>query len=137
MVKLNLIYFAPVPPHIAPKVVYDSGLAKDSGFIPIDRDCKTPFQDVFAIGDVTSLVVTENKAVPKAEFLQKAKVSLLQKILSQNFNQRKNLNCLMEKEDVLLNQDERQHQLLKLICFHNQNLLLVFLNKLLKIFQTN
>lgn len=55
-----------VPPHVAPKVIYDSGLAKESGFIPIDRDCKTPFENVFAIGDVTSLVVTENMAVPKA-----------------------------------------------------------------------
>ena len=55
-----------IPPHIAPQVIYDSGLAKESGFIPIDRDCKTPFENVFAVGDVTSLVVTENKAVPKA-----------------------------------------------------------------------
>ena len=55
-----------VPPHIAPKVIYDSGLAKESGFIPIDRDCKTPFENVFAIGDVTSMIVTENMAVPKA-----------------------------------------------------------------------
>ena len=55
-----------VPPHIAPKVIYDSGLAKASGFIPIDRDCKTPFENVFAIGDVTSLTVVENMAVPKA-----------------------------------------------------------------------
>jgi sulfide:quinone oxidoreductase len=55
-----------IPPHIAPKVIYDSGLAKESGFIPIDRDCKTPFENVFAIGDVTSMIVTENMAVPKA-----------------------------------------------------------------------
>jgi len=55
-----------IPPHIAPKVIYDSGLAKESGFIPIDRDCKTPFENVFAVGDVTSLVVAENMAVPKA-----------------------------------------------------------------------
>ncbi len=55
-----------VPPHIAPKIIYDSGLAKEPGFIPIDRDCKTPFENVFAVGDVTSLTVGENKAVPKA-----------------------------------------------------------------------
>ncbi|MBI1663852.1 MAG: NAD(P)/FAD-dependent oxidoreductase [Nitrosopumilus sp.] len=55
-----------VPPHIAPKIIYDSGLAKEPGFITIDRDCKTPFENVFAIGDVTSLVVTENMTVPKA-----------------------------------------------------------------------
>ena len=55
-----------VPPHIAPGVIYDSGLAKPPGFIPIDRDCKTPFDGVFAVGDVTSMAVGEHAAVPKA-----------------------------------------------------------------------
>jgi sulfide:quinone oxidoreductase len=55
-----------VPPHVAPKIVYDSKLAKEPGFIPIDRDCKTPFENIFAVGDVTSLPVGENMAVPKA-----------------------------------------------------------------------
>ena len=64
--EANFDLLLAVPPHIAPKVIYDSGLAKESGFIPIDRDCKTPFQNVFAVGDVTSLTVGENMAVPKA-----------------------------------------------------------------------
>ena len=55
-----------IPPHIAPKVIYDSGLAKNSGFIPINRDCKTSFENVFAVGDVTSLTAGENMTVPKA-----------------------------------------------------------------------
>ena len=55
-----------IPPHIAPKVIYDSNLAKEPGFIPIDRDCKTPYQNIFAVGDVTSLVVIDSMAVPKA-----------------------------------------------------------------------
>lgn len=55
-----------VPPHIAPQVIYDSKLAKEPAFIPIDRDCKTSFENVYAVGDVTSLVVTETAAVPKA-----------------------------------------------------------------------
>lgn len=55
-----------IPPHIAPKVIYESGLAKTPGFILIDRDCRTSFENVFAIGDVTSLSVTETMAVPKA-----------------------------------------------------------------------
>ena len=55
-----------VPPHIAPKVIYEAGLAKESGFIKINRDCKTSFENVFAIGDVTSLPVGEKLAVPKA-----------------------------------------------------------------------
>ena len=64
--EANFDLLLAVPPHIAPKAIYDAGLAKESGFIPIDRDCKTPFENVFAVGDVTSLTVTENMAVPKA-----------------------------------------------------------------------
>ncbi len=41
-------------------------MAKEPGFIPIDRDCKTPFENIFAIGDVTVLAVGEKMAVPKA-----------------------------------------------------------------------
>ena len=55
-----------IPPHIAPKIIYDSGLANEPGFIPIDRDCKTTFENIFAIGDVTVLAVGEKLAVPKA-----------------------------------------------------------------------
>lgn len=55
-----------VPPHHAPRIIYDSGLAKEPGFIPIDRECKTPYENVFAVGDVTTLSVTETIAVPKA-----------------------------------------------------------------------
>ena len=55
-----------IPPHVAPKVIYDSNLAKEPGFIPIDRNCKTPFENIFAVGDVTSLTVTDSIAVPKA-----------------------------------------------------------------------
>lgn len=71
-----------VPPHIAPKVIYDCGLAKEPGFIPIDRDCKTPFENVFAVGDVTSLV-TENMAVPKAGiFAEGEGITVAQNIIS-------------------------------------------------------
>ena len=55
-----------IPPHIAPKVIYDSNLAIAPGFIPIDRECKTPFENIFAVGDVTSLTVIDSLAVPKA-----------------------------------------------------------------------
>lgn len=55
-----------VPPHIAPQLIYDSKLAKAPGFIPINRDCKTSFENVYAVGDVTSLAVSETAAVPKA-----------------------------------------------------------------------
>ena len=64
--EANFDLLLAVPPHIAPDVIYESGLAKQDNFIPINRDCKTPFENVYAIGDVTSLKVTETLAVPKA-----------------------------------------------------------------------
>jgi sulfide:quinone oxidoreductase len=64
--EYNFDILLAIPPHIAPKVIYDSNLAKEPGFIPINRDCKTPHENIFAIGDVTSLVVTDSMAVPKA-----------------------------------------------------------------------
>ena len=62
--NFDLLLF--IPPHVAPKIIYDSGLAKEPGFILINRDCKTSFENVFAIGDVTTMLVTENMTVPKA-----------------------------------------------------------------------
>jgi sulfide:quinone oxidoreductase len=64
--EANFDILLAIPPHVAPKVIYDSNLAKEPGFIPIDRDCKTPYQNIFAVGDVTSLVVNDSMAVPKA-----------------------------------------------------------------------
>ncbi|MBT8252141.1 MAG: NAD(P)/FAD-dependent oxidoreductase [Nitrosopumilus sp.] len=64
--QANFDLLLAIPPHIAPKIIYDSGLAVEPGFISIDRDCKTSFENVFAIGDVTSLAVGETMAVPKA-----------------------------------------------------------------------
>jgi len=73
-----------IPPHTAPKVIYDSGLAQESGFISIDRDCKTSFENVFAIGDVTSLTVGETMAVPKAGvFAEGEGVTVAKNIISE------------------------------------------------------
>ncbi|NDB51676.1 MAG: NAD(P)/FAD-dependent oxidoreductase [Thaumarchaeota archaeon] len=55
-----------IPPHKAPKIVYESGLAQEGGYIPVKRDCKTPHDSVYAIGDVTTMMVTYKIAVPKA-----------------------------------------------------------------------
>ncbi|WP_100182896.1 NAD(P)/FAD-dependent oxidoreductase [Candidatus Nitrosotenuis aquarius] len=55
-----------IPPHKAPKVVYESGLAQEGGYIPVKRDCKTAIDSVYAIGDVTTMMVTGTISVPKA-----------------------------------------------------------------------
>lgn len=73
-----------VPPHKAPKVVYDCGLAGEGQFIPVKRDCKTQFDRVYAVGDVTNMVVADKIAVPKAGiFAEGQGVAVAQDIISQ------------------------------------------------------
>lgn len=56
-----------VPPHRAPRVVRESGLAGDSGWIPVDRHTlETRFPGVYAIGDVVSIPLKMGKPLPKA-----------------------------------------------------------------------
>lgn len=55
-----------VPPHKVPDVVVDSGIAEKGKYIQVERDCKTQFDNVYAIGDVTSMQVTKDAVVPKA-----------------------------------------------------------------------
>jgi sulfide:quinone oxidoreductase len=73
-----------VPPHKAPKVVYEAGLAQEGQFISVKRDCKTQFEGVYAIGDVTNMMVTSNIAVPKAGiFAEGEGVAVARDIISQ------------------------------------------------------
>lgn len=82
--ETNFDLLLAIPPHIAPKVIYDAGLAKESGFIQINRDCKTSFENVFAVGDVTSLPVTEKITVPKAGvFAEGEGITVAKNIISQ------------------------------------------------------
>jgi len=56
-----------VPPHRAPRVVRDSGLVDDSGWIPVDRNTMdTRFSGVYAIGDVTGIPLKVGKPLPMA-----------------------------------------------------------------------
>lgn len=56
-----------VPPHRAPKVVRDSALAGETGWIPVDRNTlETRFPQVFALGDVVTIPLALGKPLPKA-----------------------------------------------------------------------
>lgn len=57
-----------IPPHRAPRVVRDAGLCGESGWVPVDRETMaTKFPGVFAIGDVTGIMLTSiGKPLPKA-----------------------------------------------------------------------
>lgn len=58
---------AAVPPHRAPEVVRRSPLAGDKGWIPVDaRTLRTRYEDAYAIGDVTSIVLENGRPLPKA-----------------------------------------------------------------------
>lgn len=47
-----------IPPHKAPSVILHSSLAGENGWIPVDRSTlQTKFQNVYAIGDNTSLSI--------------------------------------------------------------------------------
>lgn len=56
-----------VPPHRAPSVVVESGLAQKNGWVAVNRHTlETPYPNVFAIGDVTSIPLALGKPLPKA-----------------------------------------------------------------------
>jgi sulfide:quinone oxidoreductase len=56
-----------VPPHRAPRVVQESGLVSENGWIGVDRQTlETRFPGVFAIGDVVSIPLALGKPLPKA-----------------------------------------------------------------------
>ena len=55
-----------VPPHKVPTVIIDSGFTEKGKFILVDRTCKTNFENVYAIGDVNQIMVTDKIPVPKA-----------------------------------------------------------------------
>jgi len=63
-----------VPPHRSPKVVVEAGLAEASGWVPVNpQNLATKFENVYAIGDVTS-IETPHGHVP---YLPKAGVFAL------------------------------------------------------------
>lgn len=73
-----------VPPHRAPKVVYECGLAQEGSYIPVRRDCKTGHDSVYAVGDVTTMMVTDKISVPKAGiFAEGQAIAVAHDIISQ------------------------------------------------------
>lgn len=56
-----------VPEHQAPAVVREAGLTDASGWVPVTVETlETPLENVFAIGDVTSITLPDGQQLPKA-----------------------------------------------------------------------
>ena len=67
-----------VPPHRAPEVLRASGLAADSGFLPVERDnLATTAEGVFAIGDATAIPIAGGKFLPKAGVFAEAEAEVV------------------------------------------------------------
>ena len=56
-----------VPLHEVPTVVREAGLAEEGGWVKVDRETMaTPFEQVYAIGDVTGIPLVNGLMLPKA-----------------------------------------------------------------------
>lgn len=59
-----------VPPHRAPRVVREAGLAGEAGWVAVNRQTlETKFQRVYAIGDVNGIQLANGRPLPKAGVL--------------------------------------------------------------------
>lgn len=66
-VEASFDLLAYVPPHKAPKVVRESGLVGENGWISVDRHTlETSYSGVYALGDVVAIPLTLGKPLPKA-----------------------------------------------------------------------
>lgn len=58
---------AGIPPHRAPTAVTDSPLANQAGWAQVDkRTLQTSYENIYAIGDVAAITLTNSMALPKA-----------------------------------------------------------------------
>ncbi|MFY9587615.1 MAG: FAD/NAD(P)-binding oxidoreductase [Actinomycetota bacterium] len=56
-----------VPPHRVPRVVIESGLAEQGGWVKVNpRTLETSFDGVYAVGDVTAIPMANKQPMPKA-----------------------------------------------------------------------
>jgi sulfide:quinone oxidoreductase len=67
-----------MPPHRAPRVVRDAGLADASGFVPVEiGSFKASAPDVYAVGDVASIRLPNGNPHPKAGVFAEAQAAVV------------------------------------------------------------
>lgn len=67
-----------VPPHRAPEALRTSGLAAETGFVPVERDTlATSAEGVFAVGDATAIPIAGGKFLPKAGVFAEAEADVV------------------------------------------------------------
>ncbi len=82
-VEASYDLLAYVPPHRAPRVVRESGLVGESGWIAVDRNTlATKHERVFAICDVVGIPLTLGKPLPKAGVFAHAEAEAVAKTIT-------------------------------------------------------
>jgi sulfide:quinone oxidoreductase len=72
-----------IPPHHAPEVVRASPMLGVSGFIHVDaRTLQTEHEDVFAIGDIATVRLPNDKALPKAGVFAHSEAKVVAKLIA-------------------------------------------------------
>ena len=70
-----------VPPHRPPQALEKSGLGDETGWVPVDPlTLETKYENVYAIGDVTKIILSNGKPLPKAGVFAHAEA----KVVAQN-----------------------------------------------------
>jgi sulfide:quinone oxidoreductase len=78
-----------VPPHRAPRVIRESVLAGDTGWVSVDRHTlQTRFEGVFAIGDVVWIPLKLGKPLPKAGVFAHGEAEIVAKNIAAAINGR-------------------------------------------------
>lgn len=76
-----------VAPHRAPKIVRESGLTGESGWIEVNpRTLETQFPGVYAIGDVTAVMMANGKPLPKAGVFAEAEGRVVAERIAASIN---------------------------------------------------
>ena len=86
-IKYDLLVL--IPSHKAPEAIIESGLLDESGWIPVNKDTlETKYENVFAIGDVTSITIPgrwqpdKPMKLPKAGVFAHSQAIYVSKIIS-------------------------------------------------------
>jgi len=78
-----------IPPHRCPQVVVEAGLAEEGGWVEVNpRSLETSYDDVYAIGDLTSIPLANGKRLPKAGLFAEAQGEVVAKLIAARFDSR-------------------------------------------------
>src|SRR3990172_8634285 len=74
-----------VPPHRPPQALSGSGLTNEAGWVPVDRrTLLTKYNNIYALGDVTSITLPNGKFLPRAGAFAHAQAQVVARHIAAN-----------------------------------------------------